>query len=222
MSEVLISTANYNTIMNLCKDVHENSKMVSVIGYPGAGKTTALLNYKGKKQDVHYVRITASMNARQFHGQILNSMGVEGSGKAGTLHDLINHICLRLTYDQTKQLLILDEAGKFKPKFLEYLHELRDNTAGMTGIILAGPEYFHENLKAWNERGVVGVPEFYRRIQHWEYLNLPSKAEVKAICNARGVHDEEIITEISTNCKNFAEITYEIDACLKLLDKLNK
>jgi hypothetical protein len=222
MSEILVSTVNYNAIMKLCKDAHENSKMVSVIGYPGAGKTTALLNYRGKKQDIHYVRITASMNARQFYSQILTSMGVEGYSKGATLHDLINHVCLRLNYDQTRQLLIIDEAGKFKPKFLEYLHELRDNTAGLTGIILAGPEYFHENLKAWTSRGVVGVPEFYRRIQHWEYLNLPSKAEVKAICNARGVHEEEVISDISINCKNFAEIAYAIDTYLKLRDKLNK
>jgi hypothetical protein len=214
MNEIIIGTSNYNTVNQLCAEAQQNSKLITIIGYPGAGKTTALEAYRDSYPNVFYMRVAPSMTAKQFYAGLLNSLGIEGRDVGAGLHDLINQVSFKLNYDNTKKLIIVDEAGKFKPKFMEYLHELRDNTLKTTGIILAGPEYFQENMKAWRNKGVIGIPEFYRRINHWEHLSTPSIEEISTLCKAHEVDDYEFIKEVIATCSNFSEIINEIEAYL--------
>lgn len=221
--DLIITTVNYNTISKLSKDVQMKTKMVSVIGYPGAGKTTALTNFCKNNKNVYYVRVTASMNAKQFYMALIKEMGGNEQAKYSSLHDMINGISYRLNYDTEKNLLIIDESGKFSPKGLEYLHELRDNTMYSTGIILAGPDYFHENMSAWKNKNKIGVPELYRRISHWEYLDRPTKKEVRVFCEAYGVTDEEIILDIiKTASECFSAIVNAIENYLANRDNKGK
>lgn len=215
MNDFILGTSNFNTIDALCKEAQMKSKMIGIIGYPGAGKTTALETYTSDKSNVYYIRACKSMNAKQFHTCILNAMGVEGKNQGVTLYDLINNIAFRLNYNQLKKLIIIDEAGKFKPSFLEYLHELRDRTISTTGIIIAGPEYFRDNLIKWKDRGVVGIPEFYRRVNYWEELSPPTKDEVRAFCKQYKIEDETFVTRLYQSCDNFSEILSAIEIYLK-------
>lgn len=213
MEEIVVSTNNFNTVQKICIDAHKRAKMVSIIGYPGSGKTTALEYYLNNNKNVIYVWATASMSARDFYTKILNTLGVEGKSLGNNLHALINQVAFKLNYEQERKLLIIDEAGKFKPRFLEYLHELRDKTEHTTGIVLAGPEYFHDNMQKWKNQGIIGVPEVFRRIQHWEYLLPPSKTEIATLCKAYGIEAPELIKEIQKEAsENFSQVTYAIEA----------
>lgn len=215
MSEFIIGTCNYNTIKATCEDAQKNSKMISIIGYPGAGKTTALEWFSSENELTYYVRVEPSMNARHFYQRILQSIGVQGKDIGKDLHEMINDIAYRLNYNPNKKLLIVDEAGKFKTKFLEYLHEIRDKTNTTTGIILAGPEYFHDNLMKWKNQGVIGVPELYRRINHWEYLSRPTFPEAKRLCEVIGLTDLDTIKKIFETSDNFAEIRYKAENAIR-------
>jgi DNA transposition AAA+ family ATPase len=185
--------------------------MMGIVGYPGAGKTTALRDFSDRTHKSYYVRVTASMTAKDFYSNLLNAMGVEGKYQGTSLHALINDISFRLNYSNLRKLIIIDEAGKLKPKFLEYLHEIRDNTANTTGIIIAGPEYFKTNLKKWKDRGVIGVPELYRRINYWEELDLPTKSEIKAFCKQKKVDDDDLVLTIARTCENYSDVLNAIE-----------
>lgn len=216
MSDFILKTGNYNTIQAVCSEALSNSKFIGIVGYPGAGKTTSLRSFCKNKTNVFYVRATASMPAREFYRQILFEMGVEGENIGLSLHDLIRDISYRLNYNETRKLLVVDEAGKFKPKFLEYIHELRDNTEHTTGIIFAGPQYFKDRIVGWKNRGVVGIPELFRRINHWEVLEPPTKNEIRAFCHYFGINDESFISELYRNCDNFGEIVNRISEYMKI------
>jgi hypothetical protein len=110
-----------------------------------------------------------------FFKELLHEISYEDKFQGANLYQLITIISKRLNMDSTKKLLIVDEAGKFRPKYLEYFHEIRDNTESSTGIIFAGPEYFKENIMEWKNKGTRGIPELYRRINHWEVLDFPAK-----------------------------------------------
>jgi len=211
MNDYILTTSNFNTVEALCNEALSKSKFISIVGYPGAGKTTALKAFANNKQNVFYVRATASMPAREFYSKLLQAMGVEGKESGVSLHDLISNISFRLNFNSIRKLIIMDEAGKFKPKFLEYIHELRDNTEATTGIIFAGPQYFKDNIEKWVNKGIVGIPEVYRRINHWEELSPIQKTEVRAIANHFGINDESFITRVFKTSENFAEVRYRID-----------
>lgn len=217
---IILSTSNFNMVNRLCSEAMNESKMIAIIGYPGAGKTTALRMFLDKnKETSYYARVTASMTAKQFYTSLLHAIGQQGKDRGISLHDMINMVSYHMNYTPTKKLLIIDEAGKFKPKFMEYLHELRDNTMETTGIILAGPEYFQKNLDAWRNKGIVGIPELYRRINHWESLSMPTKPEVSAICEAYGVTDSKAINDIFRKAKSFADVVRLIQEYLIRLRK---
>lgn len=220
MSKYIVATSNFNTIKEICQEAQNNAKMISIVGYPGAGKTTALEYYSSQNELCYYLRVEPSMSAKNFYNRILNVMGVEGKDIGTTLHDMINDISYRLNYNMNRKLIIIDEAGKFKSKLLEYLHELRDKTQNTTGIILAGPDYFHDNMLKWKNKGIIGVPELYRRINHWEYLSEPKISEARAICKIVGLEDDNVMREIFKSSENFAEIVYKAENYLLNQEKI--
>lgn len=222
MNKVIMKTANFNTIWNICTEAKNKSKLISIIGYPGAGKTTAFLRFVEDNESVFYVRVTGSMTAKQFYTKVLNALGIEGRNFGMNLYDLITKVSITLNRDLTRKLLIIDEAGKIKRHFLEFIHELRDNTSSHTGIILGGPEYFHENMKTWSNKGIVGIPELYRRINHWEVLDRPTPDEVSALCKVYGVEDPDVIQEVIKKALNYSIVENMVDEHLIGQEKVKK
>src|SRR5690606_34840955 len=100
-------------------------------------------------------------------------------------------------------------------KFLEYVHELRDYTDHTTGIIFSGPQYFKDNIEKWKNRGVIGVPELYRRINHWEILEHPQVNEIRGFCNYFNLSDEKIVQTLYETCENFSDVVNRISEYLK-------
>lgn len=201
----LLGTPNYNTIQNLCKDAQESSKMMALIGYPGAGKTTGFESYMEKSSNVFLIQVTASMNAKNFYRELASTIGCEINYQID-LYTLIKNICDELEATHDKKLLIIDEAGKFQPKFLEYIHELRDKTKLTTGIVISGPEYFKHHVDEWVNKRIVGMEEFKRRVSHWEFLNPLKKSEIKNFINAYGITDPLFIKEACLICKDYGAV----------------
>lgn len=97
------------------------------------------------------------------------------------------------------------------------MHELRDNTEHTTGIVFAGPQYFKDNIEKWKNRGVQGVPELYRRMNHWETLEPPTQQEVRAFCINSGIDDRQFISELFKTAENFADIQDRIVEQLRIM-----
>lgn len=205
----IFETDNYVRTQSVCEDALAKLRMHTIIGYPGAGKTVALKSFARKRDLAYYLRVKKSMETKDFYMEILKSMGVINQDRSVSLFNLIRKIVWMLNESGGKNLLIIDEAGKFKPEQLEYIHELRDETEKSTGIILAGPEYFFDNLTLWKNKSVIGIPEVFRRIHSFVWLDSPKKHEIKAICNNYGIAKPEAVREFYS-CSSFSELTNRI------------
>ncbi|MEP0212108.1 MAG: ATP-binding protein [Cellulophaga sp.] len=201
----IYATLNFLMIQELCKSTKEELKMIAIIGYPGAGKTVGLSYYQKTNKNVIYMIVRKSMSAKEFYIELLNAVGYEGDVLNLSLYDIINVIVSKIRARKRKLLLIIDEAGKFKPRQLEYIHELRDQTSDRLGIILAGPEYFYDNLFLWKEKKVIGIPEVFRRIEKIETLRLPTFKEISDICKDLGVNSDIEIKKYR-DVDNFSEL----------------
>lgn len=51
----IIGTSNYNSIQSICERSQAHSMLNAVIGYTGAGKTTALFDYYRNGHNVYYL-----------------------------------------------------------------------------------------------------------------------------------------------------------------------
>nr|WP_299382184.1 ATP-binding protein [Allomuricauda sp.] len=212
-SEPLFRTRNFDVIQELCSKVQEKSQMVGLLGYPGAGKTEAFKYYLSRNDNTAYMWFQKTMNPKEFYTKLLSVCGYENtSTKELSFHTIMEMIALRFRSTKGKQLLIIDEAGKFNSQQLEYIHELRDLTRESLGIILSGPEYFHDNLMKWKSLGLVGIPELESRITSYVWLERPLRREIKAICNHHGILDTRIIKSQFYGIDNFRDLMHEIRA----------
>ena len=210
LKNIVLKTKNFSTIQKVCFDAHENLRMAAIIGDAGLGKTTALNYYCSQYEDVYIVTVRKSMSANQFYLAVLEELGVYDQDKDVSLHHLLRKVSWILNKNENNNLLIFDEAGKFTHTMLEYLHELRDSTLTTTGIILSGPGYFQDKVQKWVSKNVEGIPELFTRINFWQILSLPSRIEIKALCEAYELLDIETIKNIQNNCKDFRSIMNEI------------
>lgn len=204
--EVILETTNYRIIERVCDDSFINSKMTAIIGYPGAGKTTALTEYSNKSSNIYYIVVEPSMTPKMFYQKVLYELGDTNNNKDLPLNYAINKAAVILNETSENKLLIIDEAGKFTQRMLIHLHELRDKTRESTGIVLAGPEYFEENLKKMSAKGVIGMPELESRINQWQKLVKPTKTEIKAICKEYKVDDAEFVNRMMKEMKDFRRL----------------
>jgi len=202
----LVATVNFQTVHKVANDAKRNHKLTCIIGYTGAGKTTALTNYSENNRNVYYLKCIKSMRPKQFFRKLIQEMGLSYSG---SIYEMIERISEELN-SKKNPLIIIDEAGKLTQTVLMYLHDLRNLTEGSTGMLLAGVEYFKTNLEKWVDRQKEGMPEFYDRIMYWQELKYPTKSEVRAICEAYGINDAEIVGELA-KLRSYRKINNEIE-----------
>lgn len=179
----LVETDNFSTVQTMCKYVARWKQMSGLIGFTGAGKTTALKHYYKANPNVYYIEGKSNINNRQFLRELLDELGVNYEG---TLYDMTKRIASEFNKKESP-LLIIDEAGKLSHNQILVLHDLRNATQNNLGILLAGCEYFRENLEKGVKKGKIGMPEFYGRIANWQTLFIPTKEEAKAIFEQNGV-----------------------------------
>jgi len=217
-AEVIIETDNLVTTQLACSDAMINKDMIAVIGPAGSGKTTGFKDFQKKHPEhVFIVNARKSMSARQFYSSIANSIADESYDSHIPLFFCINKAANVFIEDSSNKLLIIDEAGKFSPQMLEYLHEFRDLTKETTGIILGGVDYFQKHLVQWNEKNKQGMPEVYSRISSWHQLSKPLYQEVIAIIQAHGIKDA-VFERSCKGIENFRILKNKIGLYKKLPD----
>lgn len=200
-TQIIVETDNYLTIQQLCKENILLKNMSVIIGEPGYGKTIGLSKFKENNKNVFYITVKKTMTPKIFYSKILELLGYQNYYKQNNIYTVIESIAYYLNDGNENNLLIIDEAGKLSHSSILYLHDLRDSCKNSTGIILAGPKYFENNIRNMLSKNIEGIPEFFRRINNWIELDKPSVQEKMALCMHRGVTNNELIKEISSNIK---------------------
>lgn len=184
----LLDTHNFATVQRTCEQTRTNKLMVGLLGDTGLGKTTAL-EYYARRPRVYYVAYDKTMRPKHFFAALLQELGVSFSGP---VHEMVSRVADELNAKKSP-LLIVDEAGKLTHQMYLFLHVLRERTKRNCGIVLAGMPYFRDNLKKDVNRQKEGAAEFFRRVNVWQDLKPPTRAEIKAVCAAYGETDEETV-----------------------------
>lgn len=208
----LVELDNFISIQKACNYALENSKMTAIFGYEGAGKTIALRKFYQENRNTQFIKVRKSMTTMNFYNELLGTQSISNRGYK-SLYGIMNRL-RNINYGREKRLLIIDEVGKFKFSDLEYLHEFRDLTEESLGIILAGPEYFHDDLLFGVRNKVKGIPEFYRRINFKIRLERPTKKEIIAICKRYEITDKKLINTRFCKNENFASLSDDIEQYL--------
>ncbi|QNN44476.1 ATP-binding protein [Pedobacter roseus] len=139
------------------------------------------------------------MTPKVFYQELLSTIGFRNKHSGKSLYHIIDSIAYFLNSARGKNLIVFDEAGKFSPRELLYIHDLRDSTLQSTGYILTGPPYFERDVLKNVKNELKGIPEFHRRINNWIELGLPSYNEKLALCKHYGIIDSRLVQSL---CKS--------------------
>jgi DNA transposition AAA+ family ATPase len=188
----IVDTTNFSTIQSKCDEARNRNTMIGIIGYTGAGKTTALVSYYENHKNTYMVTCTRSMRTKQFLSEILKSMGIN---YLASDFEMLKQIIEEFNKKQ-KALLIIDEASKLSANCLMYIQDLIDGIEDNAGIVIAGVEYLLLNIKKGADKNKIGMPEFYGRVAQWQHLVEPSRKEIESICIHNGINDKLSIKEM--------------------------
>jgi DNA transposition AAA+ family ATPase len=188
----IVETNNFRTIQDCCDEARNRKMMVGIIGYTGAGKTTALRHCYESNPNTFFVTCGRTMRTKQFLAEILRAMGINFIASD---YEMVRNIIEELNKLETP-LLIIDEASKLSPNALMYIQDIWDGIECNSGLVLAGVEYLLTNLKKGAERNKIGMPEFYGRVSKWQHLSKPSRKEIESICINNGMDDINAIKEM--------------------------
>jgi len=191
----IVETPVFNDIYGCIEYAQEYREVTWIIGGAGSGKTTAAREYKKRHKDVIYVLCDEDMYKRDFVLELGRAMGIKVNTQRrvrDSLLQMVNEIL-----EMENPLIILDEADKLPDPVLHYFITLYNRLDGKAGIILLSTSYMKKRL----ENGLLydkrGFQEINSRLGHRFYTALSNTAnEVHSICQANGVRDSRVISEI--------------------------
>jgi len=178
----VFQTGDLMSVFRQCEKTRKYNLMTGLTADTGMGKTTSLRAYS-MRENVFFVTVDKTMNAKRLLVSILKAMGIRFDGN---MHDIMLKIAEELNRLESP-LLIIDEAGKMNHIMVLYLHDLREYTRANCGIVLSGMPYFKSNLQKFTEKEKEGYAEFYRRINIWHELRGLSRKEIEVICLENGI-----------------------------------
>jgi hypothetical protein len=179
----------------------------------GMGKTYAAELYGRSNDNVVCVTGSTTHNRKTFVTEMLLAAGGEANGTAPEMMRNLTELMLQ----KDEPLLIIDDAHLLKDRVLHMVVMLANNLMGKTGILLMGNEELRPRIIEGVRTGRLGYEEIYQTIgRRFVTLSYLAPTDVAAVCRANGVHDEETIAHISSNCDNCLHTaTYMIQQCME-------
>lgn len=198
----LMETKSLLTVLSLCKDAQDNSRMLSICADTGLGKTTGLKKYCSDTPAAYYVLCTVTMGRKDFVNAIARAIGLEAEG---SIHARITAIINKLG-GMKNPLLALDDVGKLNEACLRLVQIIYDELEGRCGIVLAGLHYFQKFIFKNAVRDKQGFPELRRRIEYWQPLPRPSHGFIKSVCTKFGIVEEKAISYLCNTVDNIGAL----------------
>lgn len=214
MEAQLLNLTNFDMVQKICAVVLKESEFFTLLGETGSGKTSALLNfYDNHRKSCRYVRVGDRMKTLDFIEELSKQFDYRGPKRNGYM--FMNYLKEYYAFVDEKELLIIDEGGRFKGPQYTILHEIRDLTEKKLGMLLSGPDYFLEDMERYTQKGIKGIPEFFRRIQLCVEMKPLSIKEIIAVCNFHKIDDVKLIQKKFIHFDNVGKLSTAIKNHLK-------
>jgi DNA transposition AAA+ family ATPase len=203
-------------LIAVLEEALKRSRMVGVLGREGMGKSSAIAHFIQDNAQVYYLRIGTTYTISNFFNEMLFQVSGVYPTVNDTLFTKMKMLSHSLTKDNTKKLIIVDDAGRLSPRSLGVFFELRDNTIQTTGFVFVGLDYFQKNLLNAKKNGVAGIAEFYRRVENW-YSSMPGlqKSEIAAYGLKHKLTQDQILELHEAKVETIAELENMTQALLE-------
>jgi hypothetical protein len=191
-------TSNAKELQKFFADSQQFALVLAITGNAGSGKTETAKKYESENKNVFRMSCNEYWDRKWFLRELLSKMGKETDGM--TMPEMMQKAVTTLKSAENP-MIILDEADKLADKVLLFFITLYNELEGHCGIIIMATQYLERRIRRGIAAQKRGYREIYSRVGlRFIELEATSFADVKAVCNANGVNDEQVIRGISKDC----------------------
>jgi Cdc6-like AAA superfamily ATPase len=179
-------------------DAQQFSLVLAITGNAGSGKTETAKKYEAENKNVFRMSCNEYWDKKWFLRELLSKMGKETDGM--TLPEMMFKAVTTLKSTE-KPLIILDEADKLADTVLLFFITLYNELEGHCGIIIMATQYLEKRIRRGIATQKKGYREIYSRVGlRFIELEQTTFSDIKAVCVANKVTDEQAIRAIAKDC----------------------
>jgi hypothetical protein len=194
---VVTTGKNYKRVVKIARDCQMEGTARIIVAPSGHGKSIGLQSYSRSNANVYYVQVGEYWGKKVFLNKLRQAMGIPISN--GTVPEIMEEVVDKLN-KTTKPLIIIDEAQMILDKITALFVSVY-NDVPHCGFIIAGDEFLQKQMNKGVGNNKPGYGTSFSRLGG-EYYSLakPDPSQVRAICEANGVTEDDDIRTIINQC----------------------
>ena len=209
-------TTNGTDLLNLLEDTKMNALVLSVISNAGAGKSESTKKFSKDNQNVVRIECGQYWDRRLFLQEILYQLGDKNPSMS--IPQMMRDIVLRFKKMENPQLII-DEVDKIDDKVLLFLITLYNELKGHCSIVILATHFLKKRFEDGLRLRKKGYEELNSRFGRFYELESTSFADIKTLCEANGLTDEESIKKIAKNANGDLRAVSDSIVALRIDEK---
>lgn len=200
----IAETTNYRIITEVLNDAKLESMFLGIAHRAGSGKTATSDAYlAANRRNGVYKLNCKEWNGRAFLAELIREIGADMPKGYASLNAMISSIAeafKRIAYQ--KPLLILDQANSLKASSFRTLIHLFNECEDILGLVILGTENMEHEIKRGVRLNKLGYDEIDSRFgRKYVHLTGATLADTRRICEANGIDDKAMQTEIFQGCE---------------------
>lgn len=187
------STENYENLMQLLSKTQRESLSIAISMKEGRSKSHTYRRYERQSDNVIYVECKNYWTKKTYVQALLKAAGLNQHATVGELiENLISH-----ARSQHQPMMIIDQIDKLKDPQLDLFMDFYNDLEGHCAFVLSGVPALEKRILRGVQRDRIGYREMYSRIGR-KFISLPEFTldDVRSVCSANGIIDEDTIVEI--------------------------
>lgn len=188
------ATQTYQEIIELLEGAQEESRVMCLTAPAGSGKTYASREYERGHKNVYRLMCDEFWSKNDFVEELLKAMGERYDGY--TKRERLSLACAKLAKKE-RPLLVFDEWDKLSDSVWQFFITLYNRLEDVCGIVMLSTDYVEKRMSMGLKYQRKGYPEIWSRLGSRSVkLSRADYDDVKLVCEANGVADDERIEDI--------------------------
>lgn len=194
----IAETTNLRLITQLLEAAQVRHLAFGISFEAGAGKSAAYRRYARKYNNVIYIECKNYWSKKSY---VQNLVTASGLSPEGTTEELIEQFIDQVK-SQASPLIIIDQFDKLKDASMDLFMDFYNELESHCGFVLSGVPALEKRIKRGVQRDKIGYRELFSRIgRKFIKLDELKLEDVRAVCNANGLFDEDEIKMIKSSCE---------------------